>query len=106
MWLTSVPINVFQADHSCKYLQTTKYTGILLKTEICYGKGGKLSSTGRRPASLCHGPLSVVCVCVCVSVCAFTFSLNISFSKTTYGILMKLYRNVPAMVLFRNLERI
>ena len=30
-----------------------------------------------------------------------TFSLNIFFSETTYRILMKFHRNVPAMVLFR-----
>ena len=54
------------------------------------------SSTGRRPASLCHGLLSVMHP----SVRALTFSLNIFFSETTYGILMKFHRNVPAMVLF------
>ena len=54
------------------------------------------SSTGRRPASLCHGLLSVVRP----SVRALTFSLNI-FSETTNQILMKFHRNVPAMVLFR-----
>ena len=35
------------------------------------------------------------------SVRALTFSLNIFFSETTYQILMKFHRNVPAMVLFR-----
>ena len=55
------------------------------------------SSTGRRPASLCHGPLSVVPP----SVRALTFSLNIFFAETTYRILMKFHRNVPTMVLFR-----
>ena len=35
-----------------------------------------------------------------VMVRALTFSLNI-FSETTYRILMKFHRNVPAMVLFR-----
>ena len=63
------------------------------------------SSTGRRPASLCHGPLSVVRLAVCLSVrasvCALTFSLNIFFAETTYRILMKFLRNVPTMVLFR-----
>ena len=54
------------------------------------------NSTGRRPASLCHGLLSVR-----LSVRVLTFSLNIFFSETTYWILMKFYRNVPAMVLFR-----
>ena len=63
------------------------------------------SSTGRRPASLCHGLLSVVCQCVRLSVhpCVNFFfkNLNTFFSETTYRILMKFYRNVPAMVLFR-----
>ena len=62
------------------------------------------SSTGRRPASLCHGLLSLVRPCVCVagrpSVRGLTFSVNI-FSETTCQILMKFHRNVPAMVLFR-----
>ena len=58
------------------------------------------SSTGRRPASLCHGPLSVVRP----TVRALTFSLNIVFAETTYRILMKFHRNVPTMVLFRILE--
>ena len=40
-------------------------------------------------------------LCVRPSVRALTFSLNIFFSETTYQILMKFYRNVPAMVLFR-----
>ena len=35
------------------------------------------------------------------SVGALTFILNIFFSETTYPILMKFHRNVPAMVLFR-----
>ena len=35
------------------------------------------------------------------AVCALTFSLNIFFSESTYRILMKFHRNVPAMVLFR-----
>ena len=55
------------------------------------------SSTGCRPARLCHGPLSVMRL----SIRALTFSLNIFFSETTYQILMKFHRNVPAMVLFR-----
>ena len=55
------------------------------------------SSTGRRPASLWHGLLSIVRP----SVCALTFSLNIFFAETTYRILMKFHRNVPTMVLFR-----
>ena len=63
------------------------------------------SSTGRRPASLCHGLLSVVRPsghpAVRLSGRALTFSLNIFFSETTYRILIKFLRNVPAMVLFR-----
>ena len=63
------------------------------------------SSTGRRPGSLCHGPLSVmhpsVRASVRPSVRPLTFSLNIFFSETTYRILMKFDRNVPTMVLFR-----
>ena len=63
------------------------------------------SSTGHRPASLCHSPLYVVRpsahVSGRVSVRALTFSLNIFFSETTYWILMKFHKNVPAMVLFR-----
>ena len=51
-----------------------------------------VSSTGHKPASLCHGPLSVR---------VLTFSLNIFFAETTYRILMKFHRNVPTMVLFR-----
>ena len=39
--------------------------------------------------------------CVRASICVLTFSLNIFFSETTYRILMKFHRNVPAMVLFR-----
>ena len=68
-----------------------------------------ISSTGRRPASLCHGPVSVVRPCVRASVRpsvrpsvrALTFSLNIFFAETTYRILMKFHRNVSTMVLFR-----
>ena len=59
------------------------------------------SSTGRRPASLCHGLLSVMRLCVRLSVRGLTLSLNIFFSETIYQILMKFHRNVPAMVLFR-----
>ena len=39
--------------------------------------------------------------CVRPSVLALTFSLNIFSSETTYRILMKFHRNVPALVLFR-----
>ena len=41
-----------------------------------------------------------VSIRACLSVRALTISLNI-FSETTYRILMKFHRNVPAMVLFR-----
>ena len=73
-----------------------------IETEIkvsLKSKNSVFSSTGRRPASLCHGPL---CVCVSgrASVRALTFSLNI-FSETTHRILMKFHRNVPGIVLFR-----
>ena len=44
---------------------------------------------------------SCVCPFIYRCVCALTFSLNIFFSETTYWILMKSHRNVPAMVLFR-----
>ena len=43
--------------------------------------------------------------CVRPSICALTFSLNM-FSENTDPILINFYRNVPAMVLFRFLERI
>ena len=73
-----------------------------LPVERFQGLQGRLvfSSTGHRPASLCHGPLSVVRPSVDASVHALTFSLNI-FSETTYRILMKFHKNFPAMVLFR-----
>ena len=58
------------------------------------------SCTDRRPASLCHGPLSVMHPCVRQFVCALTFSLNIFFFETTYRILMEFHRNVPAV--YRN----
>ena len=59
-------------------------------------------------APLAVGQRAYVMVCFpsCVhtsgrlAVRALTFSLNI-FSETTYRILMKFHRNVPAMVLFR-----
>ena len=55
------------------------------------------------PLALGQRAYVMVCCPSCVrpSVCALTFSLNIFFSKTTYRILMKFHRNVPAMVLFR-----
>ena len=64
--------------------------------------GRLVSSTGRRPASICHGLLSIVRLAGRTSVCALTFSLNIFFSETTCRILMKFYRNVPAMVPLQN----
>ena len=88
------------------------------------------SSTGRRPASLCHGPLSVVrpsgrpCVnflahlsttcsggaivtghrpsSVRPSVRLLTISLKIFSSKTRRPILIKLGRNVPWVKLYKN----
>ena len=59
---------------------------------------GLFSSTGRRPASLCHG---VHRASVRLSVRALTFNSNIFFSETANPIFMKFQRNVPAMVLFR-----
>ena len=58
------------------------------------------SSTGVGQRA-CHGLLSVVRASVRPSVRVLTFSLNIFFSETIYWILMKFYRNVPAIVLFR-----
>ena len=56
-------------------------------------------------APLAIGQRAYVMVCCpsCVrpSVRVLTFSLNIFFSETTYRILVKFHRNVPAMVLFR-----
>ena len=72
-------------------------TTLTLMLACCCRQKVLFSSTGCRPASLCHGPLSVVRP----SVCALTFSLNIFFAETTYRILMKFHRNVPTMVLFR-----
>ena len=72
------------------------------KGEIAYYKQFLIfSSTGCRPARLCHAPLSVVRPSVHASLHALTFYLNIFFSETTYWILMKFHRNVPAMVFFR-----
>ena len=70
---------------------------LVLDTVLWTGASDIFSCTGRRPASLCHGPLSVTHP----SVYVLTFSLNIFFSETTDWILMKFHRNVPAMVLFR-----
>ena len=53
------------------------------------------------PASLCHGPLSMVRLSVHLYVRPLTFSLNIFFSETAHSILKKFHTNVPAMVLFR-----
>ena len=52
------------------------------------------------PAGLCHGLVSVMhtSACVNVSVSVLTFILNI-FNETNCPILIKFYRNVPAMVL-------
>ena len=52
-------------------------------------------------AGLCHGPVSVVRPSARASVRALTFILNIFFFETTYSILMKIHKNVPAVVLFR-----
>ena len=56
-------------------------------------------------APLAIGQQAYVMVCcpsgVRASVRALTFSLNSFFSETTYRILMKFHRNVPAMGLFR-----
>ena len=52
-------------------------------------------AVGQRAYASCVRPS------VSPSVRALTFSLNIFFSETTYPILMKFHRNVPAMVLFR-----
>ena len=70
---------------------------LLRMSSTCSIFFSSFSSTGCRPASLCHGPLSVVRP----SVRVLTFSLNIFFSETTYRILVKFYRNVLSMVLFR-----
>ena len=60
------------------------------------------SSTGHRPASLCHGPLSVVRACVRPSVrpCVNFFFKHL-LRWNYYWILLKFHRNVPTMVLFR-----
>ena len=55
-------------------------------------------AVGQRPYVMVFCPLCVR-LCVRPSVRGLTFSLNIS--ETTYRILMKFHRNVPAMVLFR-----
>ena len=98
--LTAKPFN-FEESKFCRLgnVQMKKaFKSMLGKGE---NPGNQLfSSTGRRPESLCHGPLSVVRMCVRASVRVLTFSLNI-FSETTYRILMKFHRNVPTMVLFR-----
>ena len=56
-------------------------------------------AVGQRAYVMVRCPLCMR-LCVHASVRALTFSLNI-FSETTYWILMKFHRNVPAMVLFR-----
>ena len=50
------------------------------------------SSSGRRPAGLCHGLVSVVYQCFL----ALTFISNI-FSETTHPVSLKFHRNVPAI---------
>ena len=91
--------NTFISD--ARYNAFALHNGRFTSCEFCTTV---FSSTGRRPASLCHGPLSVVRQSIrpCVRpVRALTFSLNIFFSETTYRILMKFHRNVSTMVLFR-----
>ena len=87
---------------SLRYVKFQNVTNITVSNHTCIlilQRVNIFSSTGHRPASLCHGLLSAVLPSVCVSFHALTFSLNI-FSETT-RILMKFHRNVPAMVLFR-----
>ena len=57
-------------------------------------------AVGQRAYVMARCP-SCVRPSVCPSVRALTFSLNIFFSESTYRILMKFHRNVPAMVLFK-----
>ena len=52
-------------------------------------------------APLAVGQRAYVMACCPSCVRALTFSLNIFFSETTYRILIKFHRNVPAMVLFK-----
>ena len=70
---------------------------------------GESASNKQFLAPLAIGQRAYVMVCCpsCVrlsvraSVRALTLSLNIFFSKTTYRILTKFHKNVPAIVLFR-----
>ena len=50
--------------------------------------------------SLCHSPSSIVCASIRPSIRMLTFSLSIFFLWNCLSNLMKLNRNVPAMVLF------
>ena len=79
---------VFSKDLCCRYVGKKK-TGLVwerVKTFFLNMVGnlfktlGKLffSSTGRKPASYCHGIVSVVCLSVCPCVRA---SVNSSFKK-------------------------
>ena len=92
--------------HTIRTLKRSLFENFVRKGENAGNQQFPLfSSTGRRPASLCHGQLSVVRASVRpsvrASVRALTFSLNIFFAETTYRILMKFHRNVPTMVLVR-----
>ena len=88
---------IWEGCQGPKLFAIFKFQRTILQRDLAFNAIFRIfNSTGRRPASLCHGPLSVVRP----SVRALTFSLNI-FSEATYRILMKLPRNVPAIVLFR-----
>ena len=70
---------------------------ILRKGEIaCYKQFLAPLAVGQRAYVMVRCPS-----CVRPSVRVLTFSLNIFFSETTYQILMKFHRNVPAMAFFR-----
>ena len=71
------------------YAQWTAHLFTLSHQEV-------FSSTGWRQGRLCHSPVSVVRL----SMRALTYISNI-FSDTTHPILMKLYRNDPAVAFFR-----
>ena len=61
-----------------------------------------LSSTGQKPAGLCHGSVSVLRASIYLSLCTLTFISNMLYSETANPIFIKLNRNYPVMVLFRN----